>query len=217
MRKRLSLRRVSWWEVAVALVVLPLLFAACAKREETPGTPPSARQLEQAAEETQAQAPVQEETPPEAPAEPEALAPAPEVGHPAPDISFVSLDGGKHRLSDFAGKPVFLNLFATWCPPCRMEMPSMQKLYEQAGPKGLVMLAVSAEDTDVVKRFIEDAGFTFMVGIDPDRSVMSTYRVRAIPATYLVDRHGTIVYKHVGYADWTSGEAARQVMALLGE
>lgn len=217
MRRRLSLRRVLWLEVAIALIAPPLFLAACAKREEAPGTPSPAQRLEQAAEEMQAEAPVQEEAPPEAPAEPEAPAPAPEVGHPAPDISFVSLDGERHRLSDFAGKPVFLNLFATWCPPCRMEMPSMQKLYEQVAPKGLVMLAVSAEDTDVVAEFVKREGYTFTVGVDPDRSVMSTYRVRAIPATYLIDRHGTIVYKHVGYADWTSGETARQVMTLLGE
>jgi len=142
---------------------------------------------------------------------------APEMGRPAPDVGFVSLGGEKLRLSDYAGKPVFLNLFATWCPPCRAEMPSMQKLYERAAGDGLVMLAVSAEDRDVVEKFVRDNGFTFTVGVDPDRSVMDAYRVRAIPATFLIDRHGTIVYQHVGYLDWTSDEATRQINALLGK
>lgn len=113
----------------------------------------------------------------------------------APDFQLESLDGRTVSLSELAGRPVMLNFWATWCGPCKREMPLLQEIYEDAGweKTGLVLLAIdAAEPQDVVRQFMEEMKLTFTVLIDPDNEVFLDYNIRAIPTTYFIDRDGII-------------------------
>lgn len=117
------------------------------------------------------------------------------VGNTAPDFTLQTLAGEEARLSDFRGKPVFVNFWATWCPPCRAEMPDMQELY---GAMDIEILAVNLTNTEKseedVSTFVEDMGLTFPVLMDPKGDVSSEYNVKAYPTSYLVDAEGKITY-----------------------
>lgn len=116
-----------------------------------------------------------------------------EKGDIAPDFELETLEGEKVSLSDFRGKRVMLNFWATWCPPCRAEMPDMQKFHEN---KDVVILAVNLTETesseDNVPKFVEEYGITFRVPLDVDSSVSTLYQIRPIPTTYLIDSNGMI-------------------------
>jgi peroxiredoxin len=132
------------------------------------------------------------------------------VPHLAPPVDFnlLDLNGNKIVLSGLKGKIVFLNFWATWCPPCREEMPSMQKLYTRFKDKDFAMLAVSVkEPAPVVKKFFKDYSLTFTALLDSDGELMTSYGVRAIPATYILDRDGAIVGKAFGPRKWDSKKA----------
>ena len=132
------------------------------------------------------------------------------VPHLAPPVDFnlSDLNGKRVMLSDFKGKIVFLNFWTTWCPPCREEMPSMQKLYTRFKDKDFAMLAVSVkEPAPVVKNFFKDYSLTFTALLDSDGELMTSYRVRAIPATYIIDRDGAIIGKALGPRKWDDQKA----------
>lgn len=125
--------------------------------------------------------------------------------HEAPqrgsDVAFVSQDGGEMTLADYAGKHVVLNFWATWCAPCRIEMPSLQSLQEDRGEDGVVVLALS---TDVgpetpIRRFVEERGFTFPVGRATNAHRSAFGGIAGIPTTYLIDRSGVVRHRVVGY------------------
>jgi len=144
--------------------------------------------------------------------------PRPDVGHPAPDFSLPSLRGRPVRLSDFRGKQaVFINFWATWCAPCRLEMPTMEKVYQTYKDKGLKILAVSidAGPKSAVKNFLEELGLTFPALLDPDMKVFQLYRLFAIPASFLIDKQGIIQFKELGYRDWTDKESTKILEQLL--
>jgi peroxiredoxin len=125
------------------------------------------------------------------------------IGDPAPDISVVMLDGSKKRLSDFRGKLVLVNFFATWCGPCNLELPHLQELWNvlKANDR-ITMLAVSREETkDTVAAFIAGHGFTFPVALDPDAAAFSEFAKESIPRTYLIGRDGTILFQTLGFSD----------------
>ena len=120
-------------------------------------------------------------------------------GERAPDFELASLDGGSIRLSDFRGKKVVLNFWATWCPPCREEMPHMQRFYDTAGGgEAFEILAVNATDTErgngkAVGPFVEENGLDFPVVMDEDGAVSEKYEVRFYPVTYLLDEDGVVI------------------------
>ncbi len=118
---------------------------------------------------------------------------APEENATAPDFSLKTIDNTAVRLSDYRGKVVFLNFWATWCPPCRMELPSMEKLYENLKTQPFVILAVNVDesDPDNVKNFVNSMNLTFPVLMD-DGSVSKIYNVNAIPTTFIIRKDGTI-------------------------
>lgn len=121
-----------------------------------------------------------------------------EVGYSAPDFELTDLTGKRVRLSDFRGKPVVLNFWATWCPPCRQELPTLQDLHQRRGD-AFVLLAVSeGEQQQDVLAFVRKYGFTFRVLLDPQLSVGRTYGARAIPMTFVIDPDGVIVYIRQG-------------------
>ena len=123
------------------------------------------------------------------------------VGDPAPDVSITRLDGTDVRLSELHGKVVCLNFFATWCGPCRMEMPHLQKMWQEfCANEGFTMLVVSREEPqEIVESFRSEQHLTCPMARDPDRSAFNQFATEGIPRTYLISRDGTILYQSVGY------------------
>lgn len=127
--------------------------------------------------------------------------PAPRPGFLAPAFSLASLDGGEHSLADFKGQVVVLNLWASWCPPCRAEMPALQSLYEQYQDQGLLVIAVNMTYQDNISNvtsFVQEFGLTFPVLLDRTGLVGNLYRMRALPSTFFIDRQGVIQEVVVG-------------------
>lgn len=117
----------------------------------------------------------------------------------AQDFTITDLDGNEVSLSDFRGKKVFLNFWATWCPPCKAEMPEIEKVYQETKDSDLVILAVEiGEPLDTVKTFIEDNKYNFKVLLDSDKDIATTYGISAIPTSFFIDEDGNIISKRVG-------------------
>ncbi len=123
----------------------------------------------------------------------------------APDLVLKKLEGGQTRLSDYRGKWVFLNIWATWCPPCVDEMPSMEKFYRRFKDKNLTVLAVSVDkaSSEVVRNFVKKYGLTFEIFLDPENYSLRTFNPGGIPATYIINPEGEIVAEAMGARDWT--------------
>lgn len=135
----------------------------------------------------------------------------------APDFVLVDLEGRIASLRAFRGKVVLLSFWATWCPPCRQEMPDLARLKEAFGPDGLVVLTV-ATDAGGAKTVGPRAGPLRVPSpalLDPTSSVASVYRVEALPTTFLIDREGRIVGRTVGGRRWFASDAQALVRALL--
>lgn len=116
------------------------------------------------------------------------------IGAAAPDFSLKTLDGKQVNLSDYKGKKVMLNFWATWCPPCKKEMPDMQKYSQQAG-EDVVILAVNIDPENDVRAFVEDNGITFTIPLDSQSAknpVNERYKILSIPTTYFIDSKGII-------------------------
>jgi len=114
-------------------------------------------------------------------------------GHPAPDFTLQTMTGEPLALSDLRGKAVVLNFWATWCPPCRAEMPELQAAYAAYAPGGLVVLGVNqAEDRATVQAFLDELGLTFPVVLDTQYEAASRYSVNSLPTTFFIDRDGVI-------------------------
>lgn len=125
----------------------------------------------------------------------------PRVGAPALAYAAVDLSGDSVALSDFQGKAVLLNFWATWCAPCRHETPFLQALYEARSPDGLVILGASMDTRDArgqVEDFVEEYGVTYPILLDPQMRGSDLYRVLGLPATFLVDREGILRWMRFG-------------------
>lgn len=121
--------------------------------------------------------------------------PSPREGFSAPDFSLDLLGGGEITLSELRGQAVMINLWASWCPPCREEMPAIQRVYEDYQDQGLVVLAVNTTNQDseaAAAAFVAEFGLTFPVPLDRSGAVSSRYQLRGLPSTYFVDREGVI-------------------------
>ena len=137
---------------------------------------------------------------------------------PAEDFIIPALGGGERTLSGYLGQLVFLNFWATWCPPCREEMPSMQTLHEELADEGLVILAVDVQEPEAtVRAFVEEFGFTFPVLLDANGRVALRYSVRAFPTTYIVDRDGNVIAVRPGFHDWSTPEMIAGFRELLAQ
>ncbi len=124
------------------------------------------------------------------------------LGEPVPDFALLDLSGNVVRLSDFLGKTVVLNFWASWCPPCRAEMPDFLEVYEQRLPQDdFVILAVDklAQDSKgAVEDFVEEFGLTFPIAFDASDEVNQRYGVRGLPSTFFIDRNGVLRSKNLG-------------------
>jgi thiol-disulfide isomerase/thioredoxin len=132
------------------------------------------------------------------------------------DFSLSALEGETGTLSSYKGKVVFLNFWATWCGPCRVEMPSLEAVYNKFSDKGLEMLAVNcAEDNAAVRSFIKNEGFSFPVLLDLDGRISANYGIQSIPTTFLIDRDGMIILRLVGSIDWNTPKIHAALESLL--
>lgn len=135
-----------------------------------------------------------------------ASGPAPRLDKEAPDFRMRGLDGKYYQLSDFRGRPVWINFWATWCPPCRAENPDIEEVYEANKGDGLVLLAVSiGEDTDTVRGYVERTGLTYTVGLDQTTEIAAQYRIVGIPTHFFVDRDGVL-------REWRIGSMSKKTM-----
>lgn len=138
-------------------------------------------------------------------------------GQKAPDFTLKDINGNPVSLSSLKGRVVILNFWATWCPPCKAEIPSMNKLQQMFKNKGLVILAVSTDRAVVdVKDFLKKNPVAFTVVVDYNLNVSrSLYKVFMLPTTFLIDKRGVIVEKHFGEQDWTDPDIIKEIEALL--
>jgi peroxiredoxin len=129
----------------------------------------------------------------------------PRVGQPLADFTLPDLQGHSVQLSALRGKVVFINVWATWCPPCVDEMPTMQRLHERLHSRGLEILAISLDalGAQVVEPFMRDYRLTFTALLDPKGTVERLYRTGGVPESFIVDKQGRLVEKIVGPRDWT--------------
>jgi thiol-disulfide isomerase/thioredoxin len=135
----------------------------------------------------------------------------------APDFTLQDMDGESHTLSDYRGKVVMLNFWATWCPPCRREIPSMESIYQDLQKDGFVVLAANEfEDPDHVFAYTGQLSVfpTFPVLFDSDSKVSQLYNVKGLPTTVLIDKQGRVVYRAVGGRDFDH-PAVREIVRNL--
>ena len=139
-------------------------------------------------------------------------------GAEAPGFRLPSLAGGDRDLASWRGKVVVLNFWATWCPPCVAEMPSLERLHRALGPEGLAVVTVSTdEDEEVLREFVTGFGLTLPVLLDPGgRVAAGAYRTTGYPETFVLDRRGVLLRHHVGPAEWDTPESLAHFRGLLG-
>jgi len=119
--------------------------------------------------------------------------PAPLPNHPAPDLDLPQLDGARLTLHSLRGQVVLINIWATWCPPCRAEMPAIQQAYTAYHERGFTVLAVNQrEDATTITPFLEQHGLTFPILMDSDGLASAAYQASALPSSFFVDRRGII-------------------------
>lgn len=134
----------------------------------------------------------------------------------APDFTLKDVNGRTFSLSSLKGKVILLNFWATWCPPCKAEMPSMNQLYNEIKAKRFEVVAVSSDRSlSNVKEFLSKSRVDFTVLFDEKKTVTREYKVFSMPTTFLIDRNGLIVEKYYGEYDWTDSEVRKQIEKLL--
>jgi cytochrome c biogenesis protein CcmG, thiol:disulfide interchange protein DsbE len=134
----------------------------------------------------------------------------------APDFTLPDVSGKSVTLASLRGKVVLLNFWATWCPPCKAEMPSMNRLYNSLRERGLEVIAVSSDNSlSAVRDFLEKNRVDFRVVFDEKKSVTRQFHVFSMPTTFLIDKTGLIVEKLYGEYDWTDAEMKTRIEKLL--
>ncbi len=143
-----------------------------------------------------------------------------EVGSSAPAFTATDLKTGRPAtLADFKGEVVLLNIWATWCEPCKIEMPSLEQLEKDVGPQGLKIVAVSIDEggPDVVRQFARDYGLTFRILHDQSGRIQRIYQTTGVPESFVINRQGKIVKKVIGAADWDATVNKDLVRRLLAQ
>jgi len=135
------------------------------------------------------------------------------------DFTLPDLQGRLVRLADLRGQPVLINIWATWCHPCRVEMPSINALYQDYRAKGLAIVAIATDEQGkpVVAPFLQTYGLTFPVLLDPQNMLGAQLQVPGIPASYVLDKRGRIVSFEIGARDWNSRQIRHLLDRLLAE
>jgi peroxiredoxin len=148
-----------------------------------------------------------------------AAVPGVPISGPAPDFTLHDLSGNPVRLSEMRGKVVLLNFWATWCPPCREEVPSLVSLQEKMAGTAFVMLTVAVDDSGAtaVEKFFRKTGKRLPTVLDPDSHVSRQYGVSGIPETFIIDKQGNVVKKMVGALDWGAPNMVAYLQGLAGQ
>jgi peroxiredoxin len=141
----------------------------------------------------------------------------PQQSLPAPNFTLMTLDGKTLHLSDYRGKVVLLNFWASFCAPCLEEMPALEALWQEYRDQGFVVLAVAADrgSVDPVRDFVKAGNYSFPIPLDSDGDVRNQYEVRALPTTYLIGRDGRFVGRVLGEREWSSEKGRELVWELL--
>ena len=136
---------------------------------------------------------------------------------PAPEFELPGLDGTVSRLSDFRGRLVLLNFWATWCPPCLAEMPSMETAYQALADRGLVVVALASDEQGrtVVEPFVRKLNLSFPILLDSDSAVSRLYGARDLPSSFLLNRSGQVVAAARGEREWDSEASLSYLRELL--
>jgi peroxiredoxin len=148
-------------------------------------------------------------------------------GRTAPNFSAFDLDGSARDLNDFRGKVLLVNIWATWCPPCREEMPSMQRLYQEIGEEDFEILAISVDaplgQSDAfgrvggdLRQYADSLGLSFTILHDPSGKVQETFQTTGVPESFVVDREGVIFKKVAGATAWDAPQNVQLIQRLLG-
>jgi peroxiredoxin len=160
--------------------------------------------------------------------EPQAPAAGPMTGRVAPEFGLPSIGGGTVKLSDLKGKLVFMNIWATWCAPCRDEMPSMERLYQKLKGPNFEMIAISVDEEGktAVDPFAEELGLTFPILLDPEKNdskdykpegVAKRYMITGVPETYLIRQDGLVILHLVGPTEWDRPEIVDVIKKLADD
>ncbi len=138
-------------------------------------------------------------------------------GVPAPNFTLPGLDGKTVSLADYRGKVVLLNIWATWCPPCVDEMPSMEKLHQELKDEGFEILAVSIDvsEAKAVFPFMKKHNLSFPALTDSKGAIKSLYQTTGVPESFIIDKDGIIVEKVIGPRDWATADAIRYFRNLI--
>ena len=133
----------------------------------------------------------------------------------APTFELTDDNGDAYSLSDFRGKPIIINFWATWCPPCRAELPSMNRAWKKVKNEGIEMIAVNVgEDEDTVSAFKAEHPIDFRVLLDPSAEMVSDWPIKGLPTTFVIDKEGRLVYIATGEREWDSDEILNKVREL---
>jgi len=137
----------------------------------------------------------------------------------APSLVLADIRGVEHSLEQYRGKVVVVNFWATWCPPCVEELPSLESAWQRYRQQGLVVLAVSGEERDVVTSFLErlPSDITFPVLIDGDMKSGNRWQIRGLPTTVVVDRSGDVHWRAEGQLDFSASDVNKKLLALLDD
>ncbi len=140
------------------------------------------------------------------------------VGKVGPDFAGLSFDGYSHRLDEFKGKVIMINFWASWCGPCRQEMPPLEQLYQQYRSLGFVIVGVNVDEKlEPAKKMLDKLGITYPNVFDSDNNISKGYNVSAMPMTVIMDTTGTIRYVHYGFKSGYMDKYSREVRQLLTE
>ncbi len=138
------------------------------------------------------------------------------VGDRAPNFSIVADNGRRVTRSDFGGRLLVLNFWATWCPPCIEEMPSLDEFQRKLAGSGVVVVGVSVDtDEQAYRQFLQKAKVSFLTSRDPAAEISAEYGTFKFPETYVIDSRGRVVQKHIGPEIWTNEDLLRSVQSLL--
>ncbi|MBF0520687.1 MAG: TlpA family protein disulfide reductase [Nitrospirae bacterium] len=136
-------------------------------------------------------------------------------GKPAPDFEMQSVNGTTVSLASLKGKVVLLNFWATWCPPCKEEMPSMEALSKMFKNDNFTVLAASASSQNDIKKFAQKNHVTFQFLLDPKNKIAKSFKVYMLPVTFLISKEGVIVKKYIGAQNWTEPAIVKDIKKLL--
>jgi thiol-disulfide isomerase/thioredoxin len=138
----------------------------------------------------------------------------PSIGKPAPDFTIKSISGGETKLSEYHGSPIILNFWATWCGPCRLEMPLLESAAQKNGNRLTVLAVNSGESEEDVMDFKRELDLTFEIGIDTTGEAQKNYLIIGLPRTFMIDKDGIILAQHIGALSETQLEEYLELLEI---